>query len=549
MNHEALIAAAEAWLAQDPDPETRAELRAVLDSGDEAELADRMGIRIGFGTAGLRGLVGAGSNRMNRVLVGQAAAGIGNYLLAKAAPGETPSVVIGFDARKNSRVFAQDSAEILAGMGITVVMYDRFVATPLISFAVRCQGLSAGIMVTASHNPRGDNGYKVYLGGTNGGSQIVEPTDADIAADIAKVAATTTFAQLAKSTNYATVPEQAIDYYFELAARLLHPDADRQPLKIVYTPLHGVGWAWLQRMLAENNFAEPILVAEQVVPNPAFPTTPFPNPEEDGALDLAFATARSQGADLVVANDPDADRVAIAVRDSASASGYRPLTGDEIGLLLGWEVATSRALTSRGGTLAESIASSGALAAVARLTKLKHVETLTGFKWVARVPNLAFGYEEALGYCVDPEHVPDKDGLTAALVLIELAENLAASGRTLLDQLELIQRQIGFYLTAQVSIRLESIAAVKARMADIEAAPPATVAGLSAQVRSIAEAYPDLPFTPGLRIDLESDRRILIRPSGTEAKLKCYLRVIGATRAEAEAQLAGLTAAVRELLV
>jgi phosphomannomutase len=548
MTTDNLRAAAEAWLAQDPDPETRAELQAVLDSGDEAALADRMGSRIGFGTAGLRGLVGAGSNRMNRVLVGQAAAGIGKYLLAKAAPGETPSVVIGFDARKNSRIFAQDSAEILAGMGITVVIYDRYVATPMISFAVKCQNLSAGIMVTASHNPRGDNGYKVYLGGANGGSQIVEPVDAEIAAEIATVAESTTFDELPKSSQYSTVPEAAIDYYFELAERLTHPMAVRTELKVVYTPLHGVGWAWMQRMLAENGFADPILVTEQIDPNPDFPTTPFPNPEEDGALDLALETARANSADLVVANDPDADRVAIAVRDDASPGGYYRLSGDEIGLLLGWQLATNRALTSQGGVLAESIASSGALAEVARLTNLGHVETLTGFKWIARVPNLVFGYEEALGYSVDPQHVPDKDGLTAALVLIELAENLAATDRTLLDQLATIQQAIGYFLTSQVSVRLESIAAVKARMAEIVAAPPREIAGLAATVRSIHEAYPELPFTPGLRIDLAGDRRILIRPSGTEAKLKCYLRVIGESRAEAESQLAELTAAVRDLL-
>ena len=548
MNTDNLRAAAEAWLAQDPDPETRAELEAVLDSGDEAALADRMGSRIGFGTAGLRGLVGAGSNRMNRVLVGQAAAGIGNYLLAKAAPGETPSVVIGFDARKNSRIFAQDSAEILAGMGITVVIYDRYVATPMISFAVKCQNLSAGIMVTASHNPRGDNGYKVYLGGANGGSQIVEPVDAEIAAEIAKVAESTTFDQLPKSLQYSTVPEAAIDYYFELAERLTHPMAVRTELKVVYTPLHGVGWAWMQRMLAENGFADPILVTEQIDPNPDFPTTPFPNPEEDGALDLALETARAHSADLVVANDPDADRVAIAVRDEASPGGFYRLSGDEIGLLLGWQLATDRATSSQGGVLAESIASSGALAEVARLTNLGHVETLTGFKWIARVPNLVFGYEEALGYSVDPQHVPDKDGLTAALVLIELAENLAATDRTLLDQLETIQQAIGYFLTSQVSVRLESIAAVKARMAEIVAAPPREIAGLAATVRSIDEAYPELPFTPGLRIDLAGDRRILIRPSGTEAKLKCYLRVIGESRAEAESQLAELTTAIRDLL-
>jgi len=488
-----LKAAAEAWLAQDPDPETRAELAAIIASNDEAELADRMGSRIGFGTAGLRGAVGAGSNRMNRVSVGQAAAGIGRYLLANAQPGATPSVVIGFDARKNSRVFAQDSAEILAGMGIIAVIFDTYVATPLIPFAVKCQNLSAGIMVTASHNPRGDNGYKVYLGGENGGSQIISPTDYEIATEINEVAQTMIFDQLPKSADFHRVPSEAIDYYFRLAKRITRPDAVRNQLKVVYTPLHGVGWAWMQRLLKENGFAEPILVAEQVNPSPDFPTTPFPNPEEDGALDLALATARTHSADLVVANDPDADRVAIAVRHEVSPDGYYRLSGDEVGLLLGWEVATNHALTSRGGVLAESIASSGALARVARLTNLDHVETLTGFKWIARVPNLVFGYEEALGYCLDPQHVPDKDGLTAALALIELAENLAATNRTLLDQLEVIQEVIGFFKTGQISIRLESLAAVRALMARVEANPPSMIAGMTAKVRTIAEAYPDLP--------------------------------------------------------
>ena len=399
-----VVDAAKAWRDQDPDPETRAELDALITDATTgspdalAALHSRFDARLEFGTAGLRGELAAGPNRMNRVLVAQAAAGLAAFLLERE---KSPSVVIGYDGRKNSRIFATDTAELMAGAGVRATILPRLLPTPVLAFAVRHLGASAGVMVTASHNPPNDNGYKVYLGGADDGSQIVPPADAEIEAHILRVASTMLVPDLPRSNDYETAGEEILDEYVRRTASLVpHPDA---PPRFVYTAMHGVGWETARRVFAEAGFGEPVVVAEQIEPDAAFPTVAFPNPEEPGALDLAFATATAAGAELIIANDPDADRLAVAIPDAAG--GWRRLSGNEVGWLLGWRAAERlRAAaesvaavggdpaTAVSGRLAASIVSSPALTEVARQYRLDYADTLTGFKWVSRVPDLAFAY-------------------------------------------------------------------------------------------------------------------------------------------------------------
>ncbi|NDE69295.1 MAG: phospho-sugar mutase, partial [Microbacteriaceae bacterium] len=433
---------AQAWHDQDPDPVTRAELAELIQAKDEAALVSRFSSRLAFGTAGLRGELGAGSNRMNRVLVAQTAAGIGRYLLTKDS---TPSVVIGFDGRVNSDVFAKDSAEVLAGMGIRVLLLDQMGPTPLVAFATRELGMSAGIMVTASHNPPRDNGYKVYLGGSFNGSQIISPVDTDISKEIDLVATTETFASLSKSSEYEVIGDEIREQYVQ-SVLAVAGTVVKKSLKVVYTPLHGVGWATVEPLFARAGSESLITVDQQIQPDGSFPTVAFPNPEEPGALDLAFAIATDYKADLIIANDPDADRVAIALPND---NGWQRLTGDQVGLILADEIAK----TASSGTLACSIVSSSALDEVAKHYGLEFKQTLTGFKWISKVPNLIFGYEEALGYCIDPNHVADKDGISAALMLSNIAKREALAVRTLWDLLAELGNRYGHFATGQISIR------------------------------------------------------------------------------------------------
>ncbi len=555
------VALAEAWIAQDPDPETRAELAALVEavrSGDAtaaSELADRFDRRLAFGTAGLRGAIAAGPNRMNRVLVSQAAAGLAAFLVERAAPGTTPSVVIGYDGRKNSAVFARDSAEIMAGAGVRAVLLPRLLPTPVLAFAVRHLGTSAGVMVTASHNPPNDNGYKVYLGGTDEGSQIVAPADAEIAASIERVAAASTVHELPRG-DFETADESIVDEYIRRTA--LVASRPRVQPRVVYTAMHGVGWETTARVLAEAGFEPPALVEQQISPDPAFPTVAFPNPEEPGAMDLSFARAREIGADLVVANDPDADRLAIAIPDPASPEGYRRLTGNEVGLLLGWQAAR-RASSSGGdagpaGTLACSIVSSPGLEAVARAYDLEFSATLTGFKWISRAPGLVFGFEEALGYLVNPETVRDKDGISAAVAFLSLAAELQAAGKTVADHLDEFVMRFGCHDSAQVSLRVTDLSRIGAIMARLRATPPAAVGGIRVErIEDLADGFGALPPSDVLRIVLEGGARVMVRPSGTEPKLKVYIDAVGDTgslserRAAASAAVAALEAGMREL--
>ncbi|WP_345458156.1 phospho-sugar mutase [Nocardioides marinquilinus] len=521
MSHEvdALLQRARAWAADDPDDVTRAELESLVDAvdgGDDAaaaDLADRFDGTLEFGTAGLRGALGAGPNRMNRVVVTRAAAGLAAYL-RDTLPHPGP-VVIGYDARHNSDVFARDTAEVMTGAGLTAHVLPRPLPTPVLAFAIRELGCAAGVMVTASHNPPQDNGYKVYLGD---GSQIVPPADAEIAARIEAVGRV---ADVPRGPAGRVLGEDVVDRYLDTVAGLA-ADGPRD-LDLVYTPLHGVGAAPVLQVLETAGFSEPRVVEQQEQPDPDFPTVGFPNPEEPGAMDLALELAAATGADLVVANDPDADRCAAAVPGD---TGWRMLRGDEVGALLAHQLLTS----GREGTYATSVVSSTLLSKMAAAAGQPYAETLTGFKWISRAEGLAFGYEEALGYCVDPEHVRDKDGVSALLLLCELAARLKAEGRTLLDVLDDLAAAHGLHATDQVSVRVSDLALIGQAMARLRDRPPSELGGLAVEgVDDLARGSVEttgLPPTDGLRFRLADGARVVVRPSGTEPKLKCYLEVV-----------------------
>jgi phosphomannomutase len=538
--------AAKQWAAQDPDPETKAELLELLEANDLSELQARMGSRLEFGTAGLRGQLGAGSNRMNRVLVTQTAAGIGEFVLENFAA--EPLVVIGFDGRTNSDIFARDSAEVFAAAGIRTLLFDGVVPTPVLAFTGRALNASASVMVTASHNPPKDNGYKVYLGGKDGGSQIVSPTDSQIAEKILSVAQNTTFDQIAKSAEYEIIGDEMRQQYIKATASITGKIKNGKSLKIVYTAMHGVGWDTIEKVFQQADLAEPITVAAQLLPDGNFPTVAFPNPEEPGAMDLSFQLAKDAKADLIFANDPDADRLAVGVPDELADGGWRRLTGDELGLLLGYEVAKRANQQGKKGTIACSIVSSSALSKVAEEFGFGYQETLTGFKYIAKVPNLIFGFEEALGYCVDPENTPDKDGISAALVVAALATELAAEGKTLLDQLSILADRYGHYATGQISIRVSDLSLIAKQMEALRDNPPTEIDGVSARFTDLSIATANLGATDALRFDLTDSRRVIIRPSGTEPKLKCYLHAIGETKTAAVESLAALHKAMSQLI-
>lgn len=513
-----LLSRARAWAAEDPDPQTKAELeQSIADveaGGDDAavaDLADRFAGTLEFGTAGLRGALGAGSNRMNRIVVTRAAAGLAAYLKDTGHAGG--SVVIGFDARHNSDAFARDTAEVMTGAGLKALVMPRPLPTPLLAFAIRELGCAAGVMVTASHNPPQDNGYKVYLGD---GSQIVPPADSEIADRIAAVGA---MADVPRGNGGTTVSEEIVDRYLDRVASLAG-DGPRD-LTIVYTPLHGVGGDSVIQVLETAGFSAPHVVAQQEEPDPEFPTVAFPNPEEPGAMDLAMALAAEKNADIVVANDPDADRCAVAV--PGGPHGWRMLRGDEVGALLGHHLLG----LGREGTYANSIVSSSLLGKMAAAAGQPHEETLTGFKWISRAPGLAFGYEEALGYCVDPDHVKDKDGVSALLLMCEIAAAAKAEGRGLNDLLDDIAAEHGLHATDQLSVRFDDLAEIPATMQRLRETPPASLGGLAVErIDDLSQGSDALPPTDGLRFALADGARVIVRPSGTEPKVKCYLEVV-----------------------
>ncbi|MFJ4208774.1 phospho-sugar mutase [Paenarthrobacter sp. NPDC089675] len=545
---EQLIIDAREWASKDPDPATSAALLELAglagdgDAGAAQELADSFNGTLQFGTAGLRAALGPGPNRMNRVVVRRAAAGLAAFLteaVAVASPGTRPRAVVGFDARHNSDIFARETAAIFAAAGIEALLMPSALPTPVLAYAVRALDCDGGVMVTASHNPPQDNGYKVYLGrhavaDSGRGAQIVAPYDAEIAAQIAAVDSIT----LAED-GWTVLPASiAKDYEAAMAGlvdREHFPDRD---LKIVLTPMHGVGGETAVSVLNAAGFTDVTLVAEQAQPDPDFPTVAFPNPEEPGALDLALAAAEDLGADIVLANDPDADRAAVAALDP-STGAWRMLRGDEVGVLLGAHVVARLAAAAgdepREGVFANSIVSSRMLSRIASAAGYAHEETLTGFKWISRVPGLVYGYEEALGYCVAPDLVRDKDGISAAVLIAEMAASAKADGKTTWDTLDELYLVHGLHASDQLSIRVADLGLLDAMMNRLRVNPPEAFGGSAVEVfLDLAEGSESLPPTDGLLYLTKEQSRVIIRPSGTEPKLKCYLEVIEAVESAAE---------------
>lgn len=519
-----LIHVAKKWVDQDPDSETRQELLDLIAENNTTELQKRFAGRLQFGTAGLRGPLQAGPMGMNRVLVCQAAAGLARYLLENS---DNPSIVIGYDARKNSKRFAEDTAEIMQGAGIDAQLMPDLYPTPVLAFAVRELHASAGVMVTASHNPPQDNGYKVYLGDDDGGAQIIPPNDKAIADSIAWVAEHQTVSQLPRSHHYEYIDPAVITTYIERTAAIHH--ATPIDLRYVYTAMHGVGTKTLLNVLDKANCPAPILVDEQCTPDGHFPTVAFPNPEEPGALDLAIALAQKQDATFIIANDPDADRLAVAIVDDQGK--WATLHGNEIGLYLAWFIAKRYQAQGKRRTLACSLVSSPMLREVANACEMDYEETLTGFKWIGRVPNLIFGYEEALGYLVDPDKVHDKDGISAIICFLDLVSTLAANGQTFADYRQAFTDTFGAFYSDQLSVRVQDLDRIQRILNHVRTQPFSEIAGIK-----VTDYLDHLQTTKSdiLVFYLADGHRVIFRPSGTEPKLKIYLDTKGQTLSKAK---------------
>lgn len=556
-----IISTAKEWLASDPHEETQHQLRVLIEQAGKAdpralqELHDSFSGSLQFGTAGLRGKLGPGPNRMNVVVVARAAAGLAKYLNQQ---GSAQSVVIGYDARHNSKIFAQVSAQILSGAGINTFLFPDTVPTPVLAFAIRHLKVDAGVMVTASHNPPQDNGYKVYLGS---GAQIIPPADVEIAQCIEQVTALGPVADLPHGSEWVTLDSSTADAYLEHTSTLVDSHISKATdLVTVYTAMHGVGGSYFMELTQRAGFTQPITVTQQFDPDPAFPTVAFPNPEEPGAMDLSIETAITHKADLIIANDPDADRCAVAIPTDSTKMNWRMLHGDEVGALLAVWIGSGlrdKDRQNNTGVMAQSIVSCTILKPIAQSLGLDYQQTLTGFKWIGPVPNLVFGYEEALGYCVDPLYVKDKDGLSAALKVMELAADLKSRNQTLQDELDRIALEFGLYATDQVSIRVSDLDIIGRIMQRLRDNPPVEIAGspVSAFV-DLASGDGALPPTDGLMFTLADDSRVIVRPSGTEPKVKVYLqsvvqvqdRDLSSARAQATAKLASLADAARTWL-
>jgi phosphomannomutase len=506
----------QAWIDDDPDSASQDELRDLLGQLPAAaavkDLEDRFSGPLTFGTAGLRGPLRAGPNGMNLAVVRQAAAGLCHWIAAKQ-PGSL--LVIGYDARRGSHDFALETARVATGAGLRAAIMPGLLPTPVLAFAVRHLGAAAGVMVTASHNPPQDNGYKVYLGSALGGelgsgAQIVPPADVEIEAAIRAV---TSLSAVPLGPPGDVLDNKVVLSYVEAAAGVVDPDGPRE-LSVAYTPLHGVGADVLRESFLRAGFAAPAVVTTQAKPDGTFPTVAFPNPEEPGAMDQVLALAAASGADLVIANDPDADRCAVAI---PSGAGWRVLRGDEVGVLLADHL-MRKGVT---GTYATTIVSASLMKALCQARGLGYTETLTGFKWIVRGgADLAFGYEEALGYCVAPRMVRDKDGITAALMVAELAAGLKAELRTLQDRLDEIALAHGLYVTDQLSVRFDDLAEITGTMARLRARMPSSL--LDEPVHSAEDLLPEADVV----ILRTESARVVVRPSGTEPKLKAYLEVV-----------------------
>jgi phosphomannomutase len=514
-------------MGADPDPATRAELAHLVDQGAVDELRERFEHPLAFGTAGLRAPLGAGPARMNRAVVRRTSAGLARYLVGKDAGAAQAGVVVGHDARHGSAEFADDAAKVLAAEGVRAWKFASALPTPLTAFAVRHLGTAAGVMVTASHNPAPDNGYKVYVAD---GAQVVPPDDTAIAARAAAspVLSDAQLAGLSEGRLGGVDEGDLLAAYAGAVMAVLGPDGPRR-LRTVYTPVHGVGGAVLPGLMEEAGFEPPTLVPEQALPDPDFPTAPFPNPEEPGVLDLALARAEALKADLVLANDPDADRLAVAL-PAPGGGPFRVLTGDQLGILLADHLISTSTGDDR--LVATTVVSSSMLSALAERAGVAYAETLTGFKWVARTPlsrpghRLLFGYEEALGYAVT-DAVADKDGLSAALVAAEMAACARHDGGSLWDRLDELEAALGVHATAQWTWRLPAHTAADALarvMARLRSAPPGRLAGLDVtEVRDLLPGWGGLPSSDVLVLRLGAEARVVLRPSGTEPKLKAYL--------------------------
>ena len=533
-----LKAEVQAWIADDPDLKTAAELSALLESNDEQTLKTYFSGFLQFGTAGLRGPVGPGPSCMNRAVVGRTAAGIASYMKERGMN----RVVIGRDARYGSEDFTNESAEIFAGAGFEVFVLPRPLPTPVLAFATQYLKCDVGVMVTASHNPPEDNGYKVYIGPSADGidyaaSQIITPTDSLIAKEIASIVS---LSSTPRGKSWTIVDEDLISEYVRRTALIAPKPGD---LKIVYTAMHGVGTETAQRVFNHAGFATLILVDEQCTPDPDFPTVTFPNPEEPGAIDLALKKARDFGADLVIANDPDADRCAAAVNDPKV--GWRMLRGDELGVIFGEWIAR----THSHGSFGNSIVSSSALRKIAAHYSIDFKEVLTGFKWLAKIEDLSYGYEEAIGYAVDSETVNDKDGISAALLLAQIASELKSQGLTLLDLLNEVWSRHGFHGTEQISIRVADLSQITHVLTKLRKNPPTQIAGRAVlSFDDLANPQDGLPPTDGLRLWIDGGIRMIVRPSGTEAKMKCYIEVITKDATASEELLNQLRQPIKDLL-
>ncbi len=542
------------WIDIDPDPTTRSELEALVADGAHHRLAELFGARVAFGTAGLRAALGPGPSRMNRLVVRQTTAGLMSWFAGRGAT--QPVVVVGFDARHGSAEFARDAAGVIAARGGRALLLPHPLPTPVLARAVLSQQADAGVMITASHNPPADNGYKLYL---DDGIQLVAPADAEIASAIDEVAAVGIRVEVNDDDVIMLGDEVAKEHLSAIQNALL---TDCRSVSTVYTAMHGVAGAHLLEAFERAGFPRPAIVADQFDPDPDFPTVSFPNPEEPGALDLALQLAEDEAADLVLANDPDGDRLALAV-PNRNRSSYAPLSGDQIGVLL----ADHLLRHTEGGDrlVAVSLVSSRLLSKMATAAGVVCDTTLTGFKWVARSivdkPDMRYlmGYEEAIGYCVG-DSVRDKDGISAALVAAEIAAEAIENGITVWDHLDRLALEHGHHLTAPISIRFEGGDAqerMRGVVKRVAADPPLDLAGSTLRsAEDLAEGR-HLPSTPGSLLLYDDETRVIIRPSGTEPKIKAYIEVIElvesdsdieAARARGEQRLARIRAEVESIL-
>ncbi len=555
---QTLISQVSSWTDQDPESDyrdTSLQLLERLRADDESALVaarELFGSRLAFGTAGIRGPMRGGPNGMNRLVISQTTAGIARYLLEKSPSDNTSHhVVIGFDGRQHSETFARDTAEVLAGHGIRATLLPRMLPTPVLAFAVRELGATAGVMITASHNPAEDNGYKVYFGDQDEGSQIIPPVDTNIEGHIHIVARSEVWSSIPRSTDLVSVTDDHIvGKYLLSTLNSLQLTVPMGPVPtVVYTAMHGVGGETFLAAMAKAGLPKPHVVERQFDPDPDFPTVAFPNPEEQGALDLSFEKARSVGSDLIIAHDPDADRLAVALPDPSAPEGYRALTGNQVGAIFGWHIAQKARFSARTGTLANSLVSSPVLGKIADHFGLDHEETLTGFKYVSRVKNLIFGFEEALGYLVTPDVVRDKDGISAGLLMVSLAHTLAAEGRTLWDFLREIEESVGAFASGQVTVRLKAGVAGSTVTTALRERNFSTLGSRSViRQDDFLKGVGDFPKDDILRYYLDDGTRVIARPSGTEPKVKVYIDAEGATSAEAQSRLTEVESDINELV-